>query len=97
MCRIHWPSCFRSTNAAIAANALVGTGERCVTGQIESNGFEVFLTSDWNLGYQQNLAKRTVDIVVLPTNHWPLSRDHSEEIDKALETLEFGSFIELQF
>ena len=37
----------------------------------ESNGFEVFVTTDTNLAYQQNLFNRTIAIVVLSTTSWP--------------------------
>jgi hypothetical protein len=37
----------------------------------ESNGFEVFVTTDTNLAYQQNLSKRKIAIVVLSTTSWP--------------------------
>lgn len=36
----------------------------------EGDGFRVLVTADKNLGYQQNLAGRTLSIVVLPTNRW---------------------------
>ena len=34
----------------------------------EVDGFEVFVTSDKNLSYQQNLSGRQIAILVLPTN-----------------------------
>lgn len=37
----------------------------------ERAGFEVFITTDRNLKYQQNLAHRRLAIVVLPTTSWP--------------------------
>jgi hypothetical protein len=37
----------------------------------EEAGFEVFVTTDRNLKYQQNLATRTIAIVVLLTTSWP--------------------------
>lgn len=37
----------------------------------ESAGFEVFVTTDKNLKYQQSLASRSVAIVVLQTTSWP--------------------------
>ena len=38
----------------------------------EKAGFEVFLTADKNLHYQQNLSARSVAIVVLGHSPWPL-------------------------
>lgn len=37
----------------------------------ESNGFDVFVTTDTNLAYQQNLSIRKIAIVVLSTTSWP--------------------------
>jgi predicted nuclease of predicted toxin-antitoxin system len=37
----------------------------------ESAGFEVFVTTDKNLKYQQNLVNRNIAIVVLQTTSWP--------------------------
>jgi hypothetical protein len=34
----------------------------------ETAGFNVFVTSDKNLRYQQNLSSRRIGIIVLPTN-----------------------------
>jgi hypothetical protein len=34
----------------------------------ETAGFNVFITSDKNLRYQQNLSSRCIGIIVLPTN-----------------------------
>ena len=64
-------------------------------GQVEDDGFDVFLTSDQNLGYQQNLTKLHVAIVVLPTNHWPLLRNSVNRILDALERLQPGDYLEL--
>ena len=36
----------------------------------EMAGFEVFVTGDKNLAYQQNLAGRKISLVVLPIIHW---------------------------
>ncbi|MBK8337317.1 MAG: DUF5615 family PIN-like protein [Sterolibacteriaceae bacterium] len=37
----------------------------------EAAGFEVFVTTDRNLKYQQNLVARKLSIVVLLTTSWP--------------------------
>ena len=36
--------------------------------------YDVFLTADKNLRYQQNLAGRQLAVVELPTNRWPVLR-----------------------
>ena len=34
--------------------------------------FDIFITADKNIRYQQNLAGRQISIIELPTNRWPL-------------------------
>jgi hypothetical protein len=38
----------------------------------EEAGFQVLLTTDKNMRYQQNLASRTIAVVVLGSGLWPL-------------------------
>ena len=54
--------------------------------------FEVFLTADKNLQYQQNLARRKLAIVLLPTNHWPTLRQHIPEVQAALDAVSSTGF-----
>ena len=54
--------------------------------------YEVFLTADKNLRYQQNLAGRKLAIVLLPTNHWPTLRKHIPEVQAALDGAEPAGF-----
>ena len=58
-------------------------------------GFQVFLTSDKRLKYQQNLAGRKPAIFVLPTNDWIVLRAMSEKILSALQKLSPGGYPEL--
>ncbi len=46
----------------------------------EEAGFEVLLTSDQNIRYQQNLAGRKLALVVLGSNIWPVLRQYSAAI-----------------
>lgn len=39
--------------------------------QAEEDGFEVLVTTDQNLRYQQNLTGRKIAVVVLTTTSWP--------------------------
>ena len=36
----------------------------------ETAGFDILITADQNLSYQQSLAGRRIAIVVLTSNHW---------------------------
>lgn len=46
----------------------------------EQNGFEVLVTSDQNIRYQQNLAGRRLALVVLGSNIWPVVWQYSAAI-----------------
>lgn len=74
-----------------------GLGNGVLLRQIEAEGFDAFLTSDQNLGYQQNLKNRRVAILVLPTNHWPLLKNNVDRILEALEPLQPGDYVEVEF
>jgi hypothetical protein len=63
--------------------------------EAERAGFEVFLTADKNIRYQQNLAGRRIAVVVLSTPQWPLVRLHTEKIAAAVNSATPGSFVEV--
>ena len=56
--------------------------------------FDVFVTTDKNLRYQQNLANRRVAIFVLPTTRWPALQPHGLLIANAIHQLEAGGYME---
>ena len=62
----------------------------------EADGFEVILTTDQNLKYQQNLTDRNISIVVLSTTSWPRIRENVDAIRVALDNLASASFLEIQ-
>jgi hypothetical protein len=64
--------------------------------EAERAGFDVFLTADKNIGYQQNLAGRRIAVVVLSTPQWPLVRSHTTEIAAAVNAAMPGSYAEVQ-
>jgi hypothetical protein len=57
--------------------------------------FDVFLTADQRLKYQQNLAGRRLAILVLSTNRWPKVKAKTTEIIAAIQSLKPGDYIEL--
>lgn len=61
----------------------------------EAAGFEVFVTTDQNLQYQQNIGQRRIAIVVLLTANWPRLRPHAQLVAKALDALALGAFVEV--
>lgn len=61
----------------------------------ESNGFEVFITTDTNLRYQQNLIQRKISIVVVSTTSWPRIKPNAFKIIDAINQSARNSFIEV--
>jgi hypothetical protein len=61
----------------------------------ESAGFEVFITTDKNLKYQQNLVGRRMAIVVLHTTSWPRIQDALPRVVAAVTTSNKGGYIEV--
>jgi predicted nuclease of predicted toxin-antitoxin system len=49
----------------------------------ETNSFEVFITTDTNLRYQQNLIQRKIAIVVLNTTSWPRIKSKNRNIKES--------------
>lgn len=58
----------------------------------EQGSFDVLLTGDKNLTYQQNNAKRTIALVVLSTNHQPSVLASIEQIRAAIGRCTAGSY-----
>ena len=58
----------------------------------EDAGFDVLLTADNNLAYQQNLKGRKIAIVVLSGNRWRLVQRMIRKIVAAINNAEPGSY-----
>ena len=63
--------------------------------KLVSEKYDVFISSDKNLRYQQNLASIDLAIVILPSNQVPVVKLILPELDNALETIIGKSIIEL--
>ena len=61
----------------------------------ELNGFELLITTDTNLRYQQNLQGRSLAILVLTTTSWPRIRLATGNIVAAIRGIQAGSYQEL--
>src|SRR5437899_1398828 len=59
--------------------------------------FDIFITTDKNLRYQQNLAGRRLAILVLPTTSLPEIQKHTNKVADGVNALKPGGFIELSF
>src|SRR6202044_2737633 len=60
----------------------------------EAAGFEVILTTDRNLRYQQNLAGRKIAVVALGKGRWTLIKAHVAEVVAAVDAGTQGSYAE---
>jgi predicted nuclease of predicted toxin-antitoxin system len=58
----------------------------------EASGFDVMVTSDQNIRYQQNLTGRKLALVVLGSNIWPVVRDHGAAIAVNVDAATPGSY-----
>lgn len=61
----------------------------------EADGFEVFVTTDQNLRYQQDLAQRRIAVIVLSTTNWPRIQPHTDLVARALDGVAPGAFVEV--
>ena len=59
--------------------------------------FDIFITTDQNLLYQQNLVGRKLAILALPTTSRPKIQRHLPAIIEAVEALQPGEFREVVF
>ena len=59
-------------------------------------GFEVLVTTDQNLRYQQNLKDRTIAVVVLMSASWPRISKKADKVAAAIEGAGSGDYIEVE-
>src|SRR5271169_1698107 len=61
----------------------------------EEAGFDLLLTTDKNMRYQQNLAGSKIAIVVLGLQQWPQLRPHVKRVVEAVNKATPGSYAEV--
>ncbi len=59
----------------------------------EGAGFDLLLTCDQNLRYQQNFTGRKLAVVVLSSNHWPTLRRVAARIASTIDFAQRGQII----
>ena len=62
----------------------------------ESAGFDLLLTADKNMRYQQNLSGRKIALIVLGNSPWPVVRLRLAAIAAAVNSATPGSFTEVE-
>ena len=62
----------------------------------DKEGFSVFVTTDSNLQYQQNLKSRRIAVVVLTTTSWPRIQRGVGAVIGAIDRAFEGSYTEVE-
>ena len=62
----------------------------------EEAGFEVLVTPDKNIRYQQNLEKYRIAIVALGNPQWPVLRHHVDRVVAAVNAAKPGTYCEVE-
>ena len=62
----------------------------------EDAGFDVMITADKGIRYQQNLAGRRLSLVVIGTNDWTRIRNWKSVVVDAISGVRPGSLIEIE-
>jgi hypothetical protein len=62
----------------------------------EAAGYEVLVSTDKNIRYQQNLTGRKIALVVLGNSQWPVVRRYLDRIAAAVDACTPGSYFEVE-
>jgi predicted nuclease of predicted toxin-antitoxin system len=62
--------------------------------EAETAGFDLLLTTDQNLRYQQDLSARRIAILVLTVANWPALEPHVMRIAAAVDSMKTGEYRE---
>ena len=83
----------------IVVEAIERGWDRLLNGELisaaEAEGFDILLTTDKNIRYQQNLKERRIAFVVLGNQQWPVLRQYVERVLAAVNAAVPGSYSEV--
>jgi hypothetical protein len=83
----------------IVVEAMERGWDRLANGELiaaaETAGFELLLTTDKNMRYQQNVKGRKIAFVVIGNQQWPILRRYVERVLAAVNAATPGSFTEV--
>lgn len=82
--------------ATVAFQGWSGLKNGALLTAAEEAGFELLITADQEISYQQNLSRRKLALLVLSTNNWELFKAGVAQIVAALPDAEPGSYAELR-
>jgi hypothetical protein len=64
---------------------------------VAEQSFDLLVTTDQQLRYQQNLSRRKIGIVVLMTTSWPRIKAQAFEVIEAIGEMSVGDYVEINF
>ena len=83
----------------VVVEAIERGWDRLANGELiaaaEAAGFELLLTTDKNIRYQQHLTGRTIAFVVLGNQQWPTLRRYIDRVLAAANAATPGSYAEV--
>ena len=83
----------------VVVEAIERGWDRLLNGELiaaaEAAGFELLLTTDKNMRYQQNLKGRKIAFVVIGNQQWPTLRRYVERVVAAVNAATPGSYAEV--
>jgi hypothetical protein len=86
--------------AHVVVDAIERGWERLENGALldaaEAAAFEILVTADKNIRYQQNLAGRKIAVVVLGNAQWPVLCRYVDRVVAALNGVTPGSYTEVE-
>jgi hypothetical protein len=84
----------------VVVEAMERGWDRLVNGELitaaEAAGFDLLLTTDKNMRYQQNLTGRKIAFVIIGNQQWPILRLYTERVVAAINAAKPGSFTEVE-
>jgi hypothetical protein len=84
----------------VVVEAIERGWDRLLNGELiaaaEAAGFDVLVTTDKSIRYQQNLKDRKIAFVVLGNQQWPVLRRFVEKVVAAVNAASPGSYVEVE-
>jgi hypothetical protein len=65
--------------------------------QAEGNGFDLLISTDKNIRYQQTVTRRSIAILVLLKQNWPELQPHVGIVSRTVNEMQPGTFHEISF
>ena len=86
----------RHTVVTVAFQGWSGLKNGALLAAAEEAGFELFITADQEISYQQNLTGRRLALLVLSTNNWGCVKAGPASILAAIAEVKPGSYAQVR-